>query len=110
MIQQTASNFSASNTGLTLWGIKAIKILKLWQELNLAHDCNDEIFRKKFHQVLHQISDFSSVLQFHSVKVLDHEYNGQLTDLIDLLLDASFEKFNIAKLYFKNIGIVMCSF
>ena len=98
MIQRTASDFSASNTGLTLWGIKAIKIFQLWQAVNAAYVQNDENYQKKFHQLLHQISDFSSVLQFESAKVLDHEYNCQLSDLIELLLDATFERFDIIKL------------
>ena len=98
MIQRVISESPASNTGLTLWGIKAIKILKLWQDVNLAHAHNNEHYRQKFHQLLHDVSDFASVSQDDMMQRIYHEYNVQLIDLIDLLLDASFEKFDLDKL------------
>jgi hypothetical protein len=104
MIQQVASDFSTSNSGLTLWGIKAIKILQLWKAVNEAYVHNDENYQTKFHQLLHQISNFSSDLQHANLQIAEHKYNSQLSDLIDLLLDATFEKFDIIKLnaFIKN--------
>jgi len=86
---------------LTLWGIKAIKILQRWNRLNLQHPFKNQGYTQAFHQLLHDISEFSGQLHLKGNAIQNQEYSDHL---IHLLLDATCGKHNIATLntFIKN--------
>ena len=89
---------ASSPIRLTVWGLKASKIMRLWNQVNKAHAQNDALYSQLFHQLLHDMGEFSAHCHHDVSSPINPQYNAQLNALIDLLLDASFEKFHIEKL------------
>jgi hypothetical protein len=101
MIHPKTSTSNISKPVLTLWGIKSIKILQRWNQLNVPYSFENQGYTQAFHQLLHDICEFSGQLQLKVNAVQNQDYSDHL---IQLLLDATCGKHDTTTLntFIKN--------